>query len=80
MTTHRFVLTREFIELDKLLKLLSLAPSGGVAKMMVAEGLVQVNGEFEFRKTSKLRAGDVVRLDEEEITVAAAEGADPVAG
>jgi ribosome-associated protein len=80
MTTHRFVLTREFIELDKLLKLLSLAPSGGVAKMMVAEGLVQVNGEFEFRKTRKLHAGDVVRLDEEEITVAAADGADPVAG
>lgn len=71
MTTHRFVLTREFIELDKLLKLLNLAPSGGIAKMMVAEGMVQVNGEFEFRKTRKLRVGDVVRLDADEITIEA---------
>lgn len=69
MTTHRFVLTREFIELDKLLKLLNLAPSGGIAKMMVAEGMVQVNGEFEFRKTRKLRAGDVVRMNDDEITI-----------
>lgn len=71
MTTHRFVLTREFIELDKLLKLLNLAPSGGIAKMMVAEGMVQVNGEFEFRKTRKLRVGDVVRLEDDEITIEA---------
>jgi len=69
MTTHHFVLTREFIELDKLLKLLNLAPSGGIAKMMVAEGMVQVNGEFEFRKTRKLRAGDVVRMNDDEITI-----------
>lgn len=71
MSLHTFELTREFIELDKLLKLLSLASSGGIAKMMVAEGLVQVNGEVELRKTRKLRAGDVVRVENEEIRVVA---------
>ena len=69
MSLHTFELTREFIELDKLLKLLSLASSGGIAKMMIAEGLVQVNGEVELRKTRKLRAGDVVRVENEEIRV-----------
>ncbi|MBK9219206.1 MAG: hypothetical protein RJA63_835 [Pseudomonadota bacterium] len=66
---HRFELTREYIELDSLLKLLSLAPSGGIAKMMIADGLVTVNGELELRKTRKLRNGDVVRIDEHEVVI-----------
>ncbi len=69
MATHDFELTREFIELDSLLKLLGIAPSGGAAKMMVAEGLVEVNGEIESRKTRKLRAGDKVRVAGERIHI-----------
>lgn len=68
---QQFELTREYIELDSLLKLLSIASSGGIAKMMVAEGMVQVNGEVESRKTRKLRAGDVVVVDEYEIHISA---------
>jgi ribosome-associated protein len=60
---HIFTLNSEYIELDKLLKLLSIAPSGGTAKMMVAEGMVSVDGELETRKTRKLRAGCVVVVD-----------------
>lgn len=68
-TQHRFTLTREFITLDSLLKLLTIAPSGGIAKMMVAEGLVEVNGEVETRKTRKLRAGDLVSVEGHEIRI-----------
>jgi len=68
---QQFELTREYIELDSLLKLLAIASSGGIAKMMVAEGMVQVNGEVELRKTRKLREGDVVVVDEYEIHIAA---------
>lgn len=60
---HDFHLTREFIELDSLLKLLTIAPSGGIAKMMVADGLVYVNGEQESRKARKLRPGDTVEVE-----------------
>ena len=67
--THDFTLTREFIELDKLLKLLAVASSGGAAKAMIAEGLVTVDGQPETRKTRKLRAGAVVRVGDEEIRV-----------
>ena len=52
----------EFIELVKLLKLKQIAQSGGHAKMMIEEGLVKLNGEPEFQKRKKLRAGDVITL------------------
>jgi hypothetical protein len=42
---HRFPLQGEFIELNVLLKLLALAPSGGAAKAMIAEGAVVVDGD-----------------------------------
>jgi ribosome-associated protein len=66
MTKDHFTLrpTDEFIELVKLLKLKQIAQSGGHAKMMIEEGLVKLNGEPEFRKRKKLRAGDVIELDD----------------
>ena len=57
-----FELRGEHITLDALLKATGLAPSGGGAKMMVAEGKVQVDGRDELRKTCKVRAGQVVSL------------------
>ncbi|MDZ7589793.1 MAG: RNA-binding S4 domain-containing protein [Rubrivivax sp.] len=57
-----FPLRGEYITLDALLKATGLAPSGGMAKAMVADGRVQVNGQVELRKTCKIRAGQVVAL------------------
>lgn len=62
MRELEFELRGEFIPLDALLKATGLAESGGRAKAMVAEGLVQVDGRTELRKTCKLRAGQVVHL------------------
>lgn len=52
----------EFIELVKLLKVMRISESGGQAKLMVEDGIVYRNGEQEFRKRAKLRAGDVIEL------------------
>ena len=71
MARHIFQLEGEFVELNVLLKLLALAPSGGAAKAMVAGGLVSVDGKPETRKAKKLRAGQVVRLEGEEIRIVA---------
>ncbi|TXG87469.1 MAG: RNA-binding S4 domain-containing protein [Rhodocyclaceae bacterium] len=71
MNHHVFPLDREYVELHILLKLLSLAPSGGAAKVMVADGLVTVDGETETRKTRKLRGGETVRVGDDEIVVRA---------
>ena len=57
-----FALRGEHITLDALLKATGLAPSGGIAKLMIAEGGVQVDGRDELRKTCKIRAGQVVSL------------------
>ncbi len=52
----------EYIELIKLLKSMRISESGGQAKLMVEDGLVYRNGEPEFRKRAKLRAGDVIEV------------------
>ncbi|MEW6292423.1 MAG: RNA-binding S4 domain-containing protein [Pseudomonadota bacterium] len=69
MTQHFFRLEREFIELHALLKLLALAPSGGTAKAMIAAGTVSVDGHTETRKACKIRAGQVVRVGDDEVRV-----------
>jgi ribosome-associated protein len=69
MAQHDFRLEGEYIELNILLKLLALAPSGGAAKAMVAAGEVLVDGEVETRKTRKLRVGQVVTVGADEIRV-----------
>lgn len=66
-----FVLDREFIELNQLLKLAGLVDSGGAGKALVASGGVRVDGIVELRKTAKIRAGQTVRLDSAEIRVLA---------
>lgn len=71
MQRLEFVLDREFIELNQLLKLVGLADSGGAGKALVASGGVRVDGATELRKTAKIRAGQVVRLDSAEIRVLA---------
>lgn len=50
----------EYVELDKLLKLLRLVESGGQAHELITRGLVRRDGKAETRKRAKLRTGDVV--------------------
>ena len=47
----------EYIELNKLLKLIHLVETGGEANICITEGEVIVNGEVELRKRHKLRLG-----------------------
>jgi ribosome-associated protein len=67
-----FELRGEYIALDALLKAIGVAPSGGAAKLMVAEGRVQVDGRDELRKTCKIRAGQVVSVAGARVRVVAA--------
>ena len=60
---------KEYIELIKLLKIMRISESGGQAKLMVEDGIVFRNGEPEFRKRAKLRAGDVIEVFEFKIKV-----------
>jgi len=60
------LINREPVELYKVLKFEGLVATGGEAKMVVAEGLVSVNGEVEMRKRCKLKAGDVIEFDQQQ--------------
>jgi ribosome-associated protein len=64
-----FQLTSEYIELLGLLKVTGHAMTGGEAKFMVDDGLVKLNGTTEFRRRAKIRAGDVVVVNGETITI-----------
>jgi ribosome-associated protein len=59
----------EYIELNKLLKILNLVESGGQANMMITEGEVQLNGEVEIRKRKKLFKGDIVEFLGERVEI-----------
>jgi ribosome-associated protein len=69
MQQLHFELTADYIELNDLLKVMGLCQSGGAGKIMVAQGRVKVNGQQELRKTCKIRAGQVVSLDDVRIKV-----------
>jgi len=60
---------QEPTELFKILKFENLVASGGEAKMVVADGLVKVNGEVDTRKRRKIVAGDVVEFGGEEMRI-----------
>jgi len=61
----------DYIELDKLLKAMGLVESGGRARMLIAAGEVQVDGQVELRKTAKIRAGQVVGFGSQQVRVIA---------
>jgi ribosome-associated protein len=53
----------EYIELNKLLKLLALVATGGEANNRITNGEVLVNNNIETQKRKKLRSGDEVSFD-----------------
>ena len=77
MNVIDFELRAEHITLDALLKATGLAASGGAAKVLIADGRVQVNGEVDTRRGRKLRAGDEVALGEVQVRLRA--GSPPAA-
>ena len=64
MQELEFKLDTEYIELNKLLKILSLVESGGQANNLITEGFVRFNGEVDTRKRLKLRKGDEIEFSE----------------
>ncbi len=61
--------SKEPIELYKILKFESMVASGGEAKQVITEGRVFVNGEVETRKRKKIFSGDIVEFGDEKIRI-----------
>jgi ribosome-associated protein len=62
-------ISKEPVELYKILKFEGMVSSGAEAKIVIDEGLVQVNGEFETRKRKKIVSGDIIEFGDERIRV-----------
>ena len=62
MDMETIQINTEFIKLDACLKFAALVGTGGEAKMVIADGMVKVNGETCTMRGKKLRAGDEVEF------------------
>jgi len=62
-------ITREPVELYKILKFEGMVSSGGEAKLAIADGLVLVNGDIETRKRRKIVSDDVIEFDGDVILI-----------
>ena len=62
-------ISKEPIELNKLLKFEAMVASGGEANQVISEGQVRVNGEVETRKRKKIVAGDQIEFGNEKICI-----------
>ena len=60
-------LTKEPVELYKILKFEGMVSSGGEAKNAIAEGQVTVNGTVETQKRKKIVSGDIIEFGEDKI-------------
>ncbi len=56
-------ISTEFIKLDSFLKLANAVETGGMAKELISQGQVRVNGETCLQRGKKLRPGDTAELD-----------------
>lgn len=66
-------ITTEFIKLQDLMKFADMVSSGGVAKVLIQEGEVSVNGEVCLQRGRKIRPGDVVSFQGGQYTVSYAD-------
>lgn len=68
-----FAVRGDHIQLDQLLKAASLVTSGGEAHAAVEAGQVKVDGKPEQRKRAKLRPGQRVSFNGQQIVLVAAD-------
>mgnify|MGYP001039452466 CR=1 FL=1 len=71
---HKFLMriieiTREPVELYKILKFEGLASSGAEAKRLIDDQQVTVNGDIETRRRKKISTGDVIGFGGEQLGI-----------
>ena len=66
---EKISITTEYIKLESLLKLANLVGSGGEAKLLIQEGAAQVNGAVCTQRGKKLRTGERVCFQGQELEV-----------
>jgi|TARA_B110000263_G_scaffold200467_1_gene179710 ribosome-associated protein len=62
-------ITKEPVELYKILKFEGVVSSGGEAKAVIDDGQVMVNGEVEKRRRKKIQSGDIIEYMNEKLKI-----------
>lgn len=78
ITAQLVELTRQPIELHKILKFEGLVGSGGEAKAAIAGGHVLVNDVVQTQKRKKILSGDVIQFDGNNYRMHCEQSAEPV--
>lgn len=58
----RIKISTEYIKLDQFLKWAGIADTGAIAKIMILNGDVNVNGMVSKERGKKLRKGDIIEV------------------
>lgn len=66
---EKISINTEYIKLDQLLKFANAVEGGGMAKNVIMDGLVKVNGEVMLQRGKKLREGDVIEFNNEKYLI-----------
>ncbi len=69
MKVEKIKIDSEYIKLQDLLKLSGVCPTGGMAKVVIQNGEVKVNGEVCTMRGKKLRPGDTAEFEDTGIEV-----------
>ena len=62
-------ITKEPVELYKILKFEGIVSSGGAAKAVIDHGQVMVNGKVETRRRKKILSGDIIEYMNEKLKI-----------
>ncbi len=66
---NKVKITTEFIKLDQLLKFAGAVAIGSEAKELILDGQVMVNGEVCTMRGKKIRSGDTVTVNGQDISI-----------
>lgn len=66
---NKVKITTEFIKLDQLLKFSGAVAIGSEAKELIQNGNVSVNGEICLMRGKKIRSGDIVTINGNNIVI-----------
>ncbi len=66
---EEITISTEYIKLDQFLKWSGISENGAIAKIIISEGNVKVNGIVENKRGKKLRNGDKVEIENKVFSV-----------
>ena len=66
---EKVLIHTDYIQLQQLLKWCGVAENGSMAKEMIRDGLILVNGSIETAPGKKIVAGDKITIEDEQYEV-----------